>query len=383
VNLLSDVIVYFRRIVKSPSNAQLSDNLIIDYINRFVTSDMDMRIQLFDYKTKYGFMCTPYITHYNMPYYGVNQFKTQVQGSPAPMSISPYPVYQGLRGPCYINGILAPFYTQREEFYSSWAPYLQNIQATAVGDGTPGPYTMSLPFFPCPAGHVDVTGIITVGSTQDPIVGTSLNTNVPITSLTPGVIITALDTSNYLQTVTDSGQFLNTDQTTGFLQTQNSTTPQVIQAAGQVNYVTGATTVTFSANIGVGQPIQASCYFYQPGIPTAALFYNNEITLLPPPNQPYYIQFDAYLTPAAYLQSASPIQFGYMSEYIARGAARKMLSDTGDMEQFNFYEPFFREQEQLVWKKSQRILTSTPTPSFFSTPGGGNPSNLNWTGSSV
>ena len=28
-----------------------------------------------------------------------------------------------------------------------------------------------------------------------------------------------------------------------------------------------------------------------------------------------------------------------MCEYIARGAARKILSDTGDIEQFQFYEP--------------------------------------------
>lgn len=208
---------------------------------------MDARVQLFDYKSKYGFMCTPYIVHYNMPYYGINQFKTQYEGTPA-ANISPYPVYQGFRPPCYINGIICPVYTQREEFYSYWAPYLQNIQATAVGDGTAGPYSMLLPFFPCPAGHVDVTGIITVGSTVDPLVGASLNTNVPITSLTPGVIITGLDTNNYLQTVTDSGQFLNTDQTTGFLQT---TSGQNVIAAGTVNYVTGITSVTFANPIGI------------------------------------------------------------------------------------------------------------------------------------
>lgn len=376
------MITYVRRLIKSPSNSQISDNLIIDYCNRFITLDVDARIQLFDYKTKYGFMTTPYIVHYNLPYYGINQFKTQTQGNP-PSNISPYPVYQGVRSPCYVNGIICPMYTQREEFYSYWAPYLQNIQATAVGDGVSRTYTMLLPFFPCPAGHIDVTGIITSGSTVDPIVGTALNTNVPITSLTPGVIITGLDTNNYLQTVTDSGQFLNTDQTTGFLQTQSASNPQNIVAAGTVNYVSGQATVTFANPIGAGQPIQANCYFYQPGIPTAALFYNNTITVLPPPNQPYYIEFDAYLTPAAFLNSASPLEFGYMSEYIARGAARKILSDTGDVEQLQLYEPFFREQEMLVWKRSQRIFTSTATPSFFSAPGGGNSTNLNWQGSSV
>ena len=55
-----------------------------------------------------------------------------------------------------------------------------------------------------------------------------------------------------------------------------------------------------------------------------------------------------------------------MSEYIARGAARKILADTGDVEQFAFYEPLFKEQEQLVWKRSQRQFTSTRTNTIFS-----------------
>src|SRR5215472_6035236 len=105
MNTLSDVITYIRRIVKSPSNAQLTDNLIIDYINRFWILDVDARVQLFDLKTKYGFWCVPGITSYNMPLYGVNQYAPQVEGSNPTTSISSYPVYQGFMDPAYINGI--------------------------------------------------------------------------------------------------------------------------------------------------------------------------------------------------------------------------------------------------------------------------------------
>jgi hypothetical protein len=55
-----------------------------------------------------------------------------------------------------------------------------------------------------------------------------------------------------------------------------------------------------------------------------------------------------------------------MAEYIARGAARKMLSDTGDWEQFQSYEPLFLEQEMLVWKRSQRQWTATRTETIYS-----------------
>jgi len=74
----------------------------------------------------------------------------------------------------------------------------------------------------------------------------------------------------------------------------------------------------------------------------------------------------AYLTPAAFLNTGDAIPFGYMAEYIARGAARKILADTGDMEQFQFYEPLFREQETLVWKRSQRQFTASRTGTIFS-----------------
>ncbi len=43
-----------------------------------------------------------------------------------------------------------------------------------------------------------------------------------------------------------------------------------------------------------------------------------------------------------------------------------MLSDTGDWEQFQAYEPLFIEQESLVWKRSQRQWTSTRTETIYS-----------------
>ena len=55
-----------------------------------------------------------------------------------------------------------------------------------------------------------------------------------------------------------------------------------------------------------------------------------------------------------------------MAEYIARGAAQKLLSDVGDWEQYDRYEPIFRTQELLVWKRSQRTWTSSRTETIYS-----------------
>jgi hypothetical protein len=134
-----------------------------------------------------------------------------------------------------------------------------------------------------------------------------------------------------------------------------------------VNYVTGiATNVTFPKIIPAGNPISAQCVYYQLGIPRAILYYNNTLTLRAPPNTQYLIELNAYLTPAAFFNTDQAIPFGYMAEYIARGAARKILSDTGDWEQFNLYEPLFQEQESLVHIRSQRQWTSTRSQTIYS-----------------
>lgn len=366
MNFLSDVITYIRRIVKTPSNAALTDNLIIDYINRFYLMDMDARVQLFDLKTNYQFMTTPGRVDYNMPLYSVNPYPSQTE--PGSQSISYYPVYQGFESPCYANGIQIPFYCQRQPFYNLWPWYLQTLNPAGTGDGSTTTFTLTLPFFPSIPGSMDITGIIAAdngaGSTIDPIIAASMDTTVPFSSIFPNVFITSVDSANNVMKIYDSGQFLNTNIQTGFLFYVNSSS-QLVQA-GTIDYQTGTATVTFPSPPAAAANIQTQCYFYMQGIPRAALFYNNCIRILPPPDIPYVIDLTAYLTPAAFLSTSASITFAYMAEYIARGAARKILSDIGDMEQLSFYEPFFKEQEMLVWKRSQRQYTSTRTGTIFS-----------------
>jgi hypothetical protein len=380
MNLLSDIITYVRRIVKSPSNAQLSDNLIIDYINRFWLLDVDARVQLFDFKTKYQFQTTPGIDQYNMPLYSV---QTE-QGS---QSIASFPVYQGFMDPCFVNGIQVPFYSSHANFWNLWPNYIQPLNPVAIGDGSSSLFTFSLPFFPAIPGHLDISGIIAaqggLGTIIDPWftsafpLTTTGNINIPTTSFYPGVYITYQNGDGSNTVITDSGVFLSTGTNTQLygLLMQSGAAPfgnvplsnnVYTTTLNTVNYQTGIITVQFPTVPPAGVQIQCQCYFYEQGIPRAILFNNNCLTIRPPPNISYLIEMDAYLTPAAFLTSSSAFAFGYMTEYIARGAARKLLSDTGDIEQFQFYEPLFREQETLVWKRSQRQFTSSRTGTIFS-----------------
>lgn len=383
MNFLSDIITYVRRIVKSPSNAELSDNLIIDYINRFWMMDVDARIQLFDLKTKYQFQTSPGVDQYNMPLYDV-----QTQGG---QSVGIYPVYQGFLGPAYINGVQISFQTQRDMFFRNFPNVVQQSNVVGTGDGTAGPYTLTFTIAPGNStplnppieyilrGHVDITGIIATGANVDPYFGTTLNTLIPSTSIYPAVYFTSIDANGNSVVVQDSGQFLQTNPGAinnanyGLLMTPGNAPFGYSALSGgysttsnTINYLTGIATVTFPVAIPAGAAINGQCYFFQSGLPRAVLFYNNVITLRSPPDRQYLVELDAYLSPSAFFNTAAAIPFGYMAEYIARGAARKLLSDTGDVEQFMFYEPLFREQEHLVWKRSQRQFTATRTQTIYS-----------------
>jgi hypothetical protein len=464
LNLLSDILTFMRRLIKTPSNASITDSLLIDYVNRFWIMDVDARIQLFDLKTTYSFQTSPGVDQYNMPLY---MLQTENGGD-----IGPYPIYQGFLDPVYVNGIQIPFQTDQTSFYNIWPNIVQQMNTVITGNGTNGPYNFCFPISPnneTPAnppfqyilrGHTDLTGIIAnynnSNTLSDPIFGPTLANDlgvpvVPSTSIYPAVYITALDANGNSIVVQDSGQFLEigsarmpnygllmvpggapygysampfgyiesspitgatqaaqavlTTSTTyepgqrvtisgvvGMTQLNGNTytvvantgtlltinvnslafTPYasggiVSSVQNVVNYLTATVeNLYFPVPIPAGNCISAQCFLFQCGLPRGVLFYNNTLIFRSPPDRQYLIQLTAYLSPAAFFNTPNAIPFGYMAEYIARGAARKILSDTGDWEQFQAYEPLFREQEMLVWKRSQRIWTATRTETIYS-----------------
>lgn len=388
MNLLRDIITYIRRIIKSPSNADITDNLLIDYINRFWIMDVDARMQLFDLKTKYQFQTQPGVDQYNMPLYNV---QSETPGDPDAQDIGMYPVYQGFLGPAYVNGIQVQLETQKQYFFNMWPNVVQQGSVLAIGNGSAGPYTLQFPVSPNNAipvnppvqailrGHVDITGIIATGTNVDPPIGTSLNVNgngdftIPSTSIYPAVYFTSTDATGANVVVQDSGQFLTGNVNYGLLMKPGPAPFGYATLSGgysttsnTINYLTGEATVTFPQAIPAGVEILGQCYFFQCGLPRSILYYNNTLTLRNCPDRQYLVELDAYLTPSAFFNTSGAIPFGYMAEYIARGAARKILSDTGDVEQFQFYEPLFKEQELLVWKRSQRQWTATRSQTIYS-----------------
>src|SRR5208337_1660424 len=178
MDYLSDILTYILRIVKTPTNSQITDNLLIDYVNRFWIHDVDARIQLFDMKTKYQFQTAPGYDQYNMPMYGI-------QTEPGNQQISYYPVYQGFTSPAFINGIQVPLQTEKNSFFNIYPNVTQQMNVVIQGNGTAGPYSFQFPVAPNGVmpnplntpfnyllrGHVDLQGIIALANANIPGIG--------------------------------------------------------------------------------------------------------------------------------------------------------------------------------------------------------------------
>lgn len=363
--VFSDIITWVRRIIKSPSPQAISDATISDYINRFVNYEIPERILLSELKRQYTFETQAGIFEYAAPFISNTSNTFAVNSTPPPFfnndtpaatqSQTPVPMFHEFRPPIYCDGVQMGWYESNSAFYGLFPELVQN-EVPLLGDGTAGPYSINLSRTPILRGFVDTLG-----------------------NLEPYIYITFVDTAGIQHYIVDTGYLtaaglgilIETDETfqniVGLPLTPAGSYPPNGGGAGTVNYDSGALTFTFNTGIpAAGANINVQYSPFSAGFPRTALYFNNTFKLYPVPDRPYKIQLDAYLTPTAFLKTTSAIPFAYMSEYIARGAARKILSDNGDYEQMQFYEPLFREQENLVLRKTSRQNAVTRTPTIFS-----------------
>lgn len=323
--IFSDIVTWVRRIIKANSDQSISDQLIGDYINRFYVYDMSERVQLFELKRQYTFETIANIFQYQLPHQN----------------------YQLIESPVYCDGVQLGMYQSNQQFYNVFPELVLNEQPLQA-DGTAGPFQIN--FFQLP---------ILRGQTDD------------LGNLLPYVFINAFDQNNDQMYIVDDG-FGNLIQTDpNFQFAPDGVSPPI--NAGTVNYITGLAQFSFNNLTLSGTPINSLSSPYSPGMPRICLFFNNLIKLYPVPDRPYKVQFDAFITPAQFLNTGSSVPFAYMAEYLARGAARKILSDNGDYEQFQFYEPLFKEQENLVLRRTSRQNATQRTPTIFTQVNGQNP----------
>lgn len=305
---LSFIITYVRRICKTPNTADLTDDTIIDYFNRFYLFDVPERIQLFQLRTQYSFETIANVDRYLLPINTYNMVST----------------------PCFCDGYMMAWQQSNDQFSKLFPNRFLN-QQWMQGSGAAGTtYTIQLGQLPVVRGFTDYNNL-----------------------LDSTVFVTATDTAGLQHVLQDDGA--------GNLLVSGTST-----VSGSVNYITGTISATFAAvTIPATQYINTQTIPYAAGRPQAVLFYDNIFTLRPIPDKAYKILMDAYYTPAAFAATTDDITYSWMAEYLARGTARKILNDYGDAEQQAYYEPFFREQEAMVLRRTGRQNSVTRTATIY------------------
>ncbi len=337
---LVDIRNKVRRITGRPSDAQITDAEIDNYINTFYVYDLPEHLRLESLRVNYQFVTTA-----NRPVYDF-----------------PTSLYLTCMPPVFIGGYQS-FMTQSRENFFRTNPQLNYLQqSVAVGTGVAGPYAATLINAPIMPGFKRNPPGAYSGLLNDAL-PRNINWNVLISAQgAPGVD----GTSPWYKLVDDGvGNLVSLDDTGS---------PYTVQ--GTINYITGAVAITQFVDASLipviipnGNPINAQYVPYVASRPQSCIFYQDQIILYPVPDQAYTVSFESFMYPTAFLSTGvddtkSP-QLREWWQAIAYGAADKCFADNADMENMAKFRPLLEEQLRLIQRRTIQQYSSERTATIY------------------
>lgn len=149
---LADIRLKVRRVTKSPSTNQITNNEIDDYVNTFYLYDFPEHLRLINLKETFTFITEPDVDIYNFTPNTV-------------VSIEP---------PVYVGGNEIQFFQSREEFFTIY-PEIQRNETLTTGNGGAGPYAGTITATPVKRNRVLISTVDVTGnalSAVDTVAGT-------------------------------------------------------------------------------------------------------------------------------------------------------------------------------------------------------------------
>lgn len=309
---LADIRAKVRRITRSPTQDQLPDADIDFQVNDFMLNDMPEHLRIFALRTSFSWQCIPNIDTYT------------TDASAAVVDLRNFDEnFITVHQPIFIGGQPAYYSEDRGEFFGRY-PIVQQLVQIGTGNGVlVGAYNFTLPSIPV---------------------------------LQNQVLISSVDINNNGLSAFDAPFSV----TNGLLldsQTKN--------ALGTINYITGDIDITFAVAPMNGTAINAQVVPYVAQRPSALLYFDDKFVLRQVPNQPYTINFDAYIRPTALLNATDTPKLQQWWKYIAYGAAKLIFEDRSDMESVQTIMPEFQKQEILVNRRTVVQQTSRRTATIY------------------
>lgn len=340
-NNLTAIRQKIRKMTARPSQNQITDNEIDDYINTFYLYDMPKHLWVESLRYNYQFTTTANIPIYDFP---TNTFITDMP-------------------PVYIGGYQSYMTQSRQNFFRI-NPQLNFLQQSVyTGTGLANGYTGAL---------LSQTPIVPGFKPNPPGAYSTNGPNIlPASRINWNVLVSAQGTASLTSGIAPSLQLIDD----GLGNLVDPTDPGVTAGTGYVirgsiNYITGAINIDpigFASPVPVGNPINVQYVPYVASRPQQAMFFQDQIYLYPIPDQGYTVSFEAYRMPTAFLDSnaSSNPQLNDWWQLLAYGAADKIFSDSGDLEQMQQYRPLLEEQMNLVQRRTIQQQTSERVATIY------------------
>lgn len=150
------------------------------------------------------------------------------------------------------------------------------------------------------------------------------------------------------------------------------------QYCGTVNYVTTNIEINFPVPPAAGTMINVWAATYQVGRPYNILFWNNEFTIRPVPDNVYLVEIEAFQTPSQFMLTTQNPILNQWAQYIAYGAAMEILRDRQDMEGVDNLRDGFNRQEALVLERQANEEIQQPNITLFNSTQTGYGYGIGW-----
>jgi len=319
LSALSSIRTKIRRLTRSPSSSQLTNDQIDDYVNTFV---------LYDFPE---FTVDKQLVFFTMP--NIDTYATNTVNEDDPL-YNFKNKYLSVQNPIYVGGQQIIFSQSRAQFFQQYPKYTYE-SSIGTGDDVTVAFAGTLSSIPVLANSVSFSSADTDGN---------------------GIVIKDV---------------ARTDPITGLVTSVGDLVDAITGSVGTINYISGVYTFTFPVAPGADEDIIAQTYSYIASKPRAVLFEDNTFIFRPVPDKSYRVEVDVYQRPTELLSGTDVPEIAQWWQYIAYGAAKKVFEDRMDVESVNAIMPEFMKQRSLVLQRLVVQQSTERTATIYTEKGAG------------
>jgi len=336
LSTLDQIKVKVRRLTRSMSDSQLTNQQLEDYINTFVLYDFPEHLRLFNLQKTFTFFTEPFIDVY------------ESNDTPTSVFYNFKNKYLNIMPPVYVAGRQLLYMQSREQFFGIY-PMTNSIASIGTaGDGAIASFSgyINTRQANIPAGLVQV-----------------------LLLLRNNVLFSSLDVSGNSLALIDYpiSSLIGNLYVPGSAPTSTTTQDPI----NYINYTTGQFVITFNAAPASGVTINSQTVLVQPTMPRSVLFYDGKFTVRPVPDQAYRVDMEVAVRPTELLSGTQAPELSEWWQYIAYGAAKKVFEDRMDLESVQLIAPEFHKQQTLIQRRTIVQNTTQRTTTIYQNGSGG------------